>query len=362
MRTIEHNNFIPVQGTYFIHAEMAINTDASKTEAATVASGYATGGILHKNLFGEDKFIAPWQEKPKTGGIVYSTKLPGGYRINVSDPSGQYSDHAVMFTVGNPDHLLANADQEIPTHTLYDLPEEVQYHMWEQTLTVVRAYLEYFKRVYPGEEVLVFLGENCICIRTCERARTSRTIVLPHHHVVPIRLRDIDQTTPVAFDHLTREQEAFRSKTFRPFVDFVHKQLPTDVQKYIGPFTLHYGTPVGYTFTIPGNISNELFTRCMNEHHKAFSTIAASLTKFVPHTLREHLSIPMPSYRLYVSYTKDGDIQCNISIEALSACGVMESMGVALKRSPDVPKRVTPQERTAYLSHVTGALDRKLRD
>jgi hypothetical protein len=342
-------------------AHTAINTSVTPEDAAKMAEKNNTAGHIRQEFF-----------NPENGkGNVLSVTTDESSNSNSSRvrltaaytelASAEFAANGHVFRVSeNPDpeerakeQTAINAEQ-VPTHTVYDLPFATQVSYWSEvleSLDIYHATLEDFSDPY---KVTIFAGENAVKERT-GKIRTSRSIAIPHAHTVPLEhdtvteLPDGDPTMA----HVNYEQRVLE-KIGQKLADRVHENLPQDAQSKLldtmegdDPnlkLRKRLVKPFGYQLQLPSDISITDFASFMEDHHHAYVGTTDEIVERLSVKNQKRI-IPQPSYRMYV-FKEDqgkGDISVIISPEFISHGGLIEAAGLKLNRSVDNEPKHDPE-------------------
>ncbi|MDQ3008886.1 MAG: hypothetical protein M3Q81_04810 [bacterium] len=322
------------EGVYRLRSHKeAINTAASPEAASRVAQSYNTREYLEREFFGEHE------------RMLGQTTLEDGSRVSVVIPTGPYSEEAVL--------VMAAGSEIDPTKTasIYDLSTATQAEYWKKILKC----LEVFHASVTHRNQRVAAVENNIKVVTNPEMRTSRTIVLPHTHIIKVDLDALEEGK-WRMSHLRKEQFVLRQTAFmQPLLQQLQEELSVATGFQFPSLTLRHSAPYGYSFEA-GNIYDvPQITSRLAAHHQAYTETANSVLS----TLREHHQrkiIPQPSYRSFLEI-KDGEkLIATISPECLSPAGVMEAAGIKLERGPEYPQRKTSKELAVFFGQVTVGL------
>ncbi len=321
------------RGRIELHSDKpAINTSATPAEAAKVSDGYNTATFL-KEVFFEDNPT-----------IIHRTDLPSGGAVTTMNPSGPYSEGAVMVIAAGP-HTF---DQEhTKTETIYDYPIDTQQAYWASIIDALDIFNQHtLEEEQDPEKYVIFATENCMVTRTTEKIRTSRSIALPHSQVMRLNTEHIipfaDPKTAI-IPHLAFEQAALKNKKrLTGIADRVqglafdhHSQPLQDVK-------IHSREPFGYSFaaTKAGDVVE--VAKNMRIHHESYTRAADELISGLKSSNQKKI-IPQPSYRLYMAYD-NGIFRAATSPEFLSHAGVMEAAGVTISRDVNHPRRLAVEK------------------
>lgn len=331
------------QGYLHLYAERpAINTSASVMDAAAIANRQNTADYLKQTFFTPNPSILSMHE------------LENGGQTTLMIPSGPYAEGAVMVIAKGPHSL----DREgIQTETIYDYPDDVQNSYWMTIYSSLQACNELAKE--KGRDGLhVVASENCIATRTNAVHRTSRSIALPHSQIFTL---DEQHITPFDEDeeeinHLVFEQQALQQERWlKGYTQLVQGLVVNKMRHGLEGLRCETKAPFGYSFIASYDGAIEEITQVMNAHHQAYTEAAELWVPQLKPSFQEKISIPQPSYRLYMS-SEDGNFQVTVSPEFLSHAGVLEAAGVELKRGPQYPRRISEEQMAQDRAYIRDAV------
>lgn len=257
-----------------------------------------------------------------------------------------YVDSSVLIVAGTPE-VIDNENaktslEQIPTYTIYNLDRNIQKNYWTDILHALNTYEEIVQETGESGRYTVFAAENCLCERTHNGMRTSRSLGVPHAHVLKVDHNDIEKMP--SFDanmqKVDEEQEELE-RIGQGLADNVFAHLPPNAQTMLTDvmegdneklkIRKRLARPFGYTMSLNPGISIDDFTDFMKAHHDAYAEIAEEF-------FNGKAQIPQPSYRLYIYREKEGNISLIISPEFSSNGGVMEAAKIKQDRSPEFKK------------------------
>jgi hypothetical protein len=299
-----------------------INTSANIAEAARIAKTFSTPEYLSYAFFNS---LHP--------DFLYKEVLPSGGKVSVCVPTSPYTEQSVLVVAAGPDSFNHNP---VKTEAIYDYPADVQNAYWEKILTS----LDVFAYESSGQPLSHAVAvENCIAVRTNDQVRTSRSIALPHAHILCINEASLENED-WSLAHLTFEQRVLHNKRL---MGVFLKELAKGTQ--LQDLTARAFAPYGYSFTLwqegEKTPRDKAVTQRLAKHHWAYAQTAQTAETELSARNASKI-IPQPSYRLYLS-AEGGAVRAIVSPEFLSPAGVMEAAGIRLERNTAYPQRV-PQE------------------
>ncbi len=308
--------------------DTAIRNNATPEEAAAQAAKINSAGHIARE-FGEEGYNPRLRVRNLYSRIV--------------QPAAPYTDSALLVAAVGPkfahiDTSKPSTEKElnkmVQTHSVYTLPRDVQIEYWRdirKTKNIVKKFIE---ETAKPEDYVIFAAENNILERTNPKRRTSRSIALPHTHILAINTNDIvgleEDTIDFNMRHVLEEQEAL-AQVGEVLGNKVYNSLTgADKDKIIGRFSGRMAMPYGYSIRFNPNISDGDFTDLMYGHNEAYTK-----TLLESPELLAGATIPQPSQRIYIL-----DNQVIIVPEFTSSGGVLEAAGVQLDRSPNHVQRI----------------------
>ncbi|HSX09984.1 MAG TPA: hypothetical protein VLF93_07545 [Candidatus Saccharimonadales bacterium] len=331
--------------TFVPEAQMgaAIQNNATAAEAAEKARKLNTVAHVARE-FGEEGY------NPRL--------LVRNEYTRILTPAAPYTDLALLIAAVGPkfahiDTAQPPTEQElnkmVQAHSIYTLPREVQIDYWRdirKTKNVLRNFVE--EKANP-DEYIIFAAENNILERTNPRRRTSRSIALPHTHILAINTNDIVELELDDLDpnmHHVLEEQKQLSKVNALLGERVYGHLTrADKDKMRGEFMERTAMPYGYSMHFDPAISDEDFADLMYGHNEAYTKALLESPE-----LLEDATIPQPSQRIYIL-----DDQVIFVTEFTSSGGVLEAAGVQLDRSPDYDQRIKAPELLEMNSRLKAA-------
>lgn len=331
------------QGYLHLYAERpAINTADAVSKAAEIANIFNTPNYLQETFF---------EPNPT---ILYTENLTSGGQTTLMIPSGPYAEGAVMVIAKGP-HSLDK--EEVQTETIYDYPDDVQESYWNTIYTSLQAFSELAEEK-GGEGLHVVASENCIATRTNEEHRTSRSVALPHAQIFTLNEADIvpfeedeEKIRHLVFEQTALQQDKFLSR----YTQLVQELVTGEMRHGLEGLRREQKAPYGYSFVASHDGDIEEIREVMQAHHQAYTEAAHMWIPQLKPTFQQQITIPQPSYRLYMS-SDGGNFQVTVSPEFLSYAGVLEAAGVELKRGPQFPRRITEEQMARDRTYVRDAV------
>lgn len=285
--------------------------------------------------------------------VIYTQDFKDGTKIHLVHPTGPYTDRALMLTAYNENFFTADSDSNPNTHFIYEFSDEVQYAWWSNIVAGLKTSRQILEEE-GREDVAIKYVENSTRVSN-HQFRTSRTLIIPHGQFVErdpkLLKRHEMKNVP---EHEVREKQLLYSRrnSVNRFMNQVREKMSTNTANNFEVASEH---PLGYGFRIP--LDTQQIAPTMKSHHLAYKEMQEKYKKELierrkrllnPSTLEQvEKSIEAPSYRLYVGL--DGnEAVINISPEVISYAGVMQGWGIHLIRKPNVPLRITTEEKHEY--------------
>jgi hypothetical protein len=368
-------------GVLKMHSEgTVVNPTTTTAEAAASARRLNTPTFISNTFFGLDA--------ERTLSSLY---FPDTSQVVLYNQTGKYSDLSVMALAIGPNtldttHSTSEGTKNIETENVYMYPMDVQEEYWLKIMRTMKNFKDYDKFYLKSEgDTRIITGENCIATVTSDDFRTSRSIAVPHTHIMAFRNDSIEphDNKPEVVPWLAEEQEL--TKLFAPTIvkriqpalrdipvliqDADPKTYPDRTISETLELTPRDEAPFGYSFDLPMGIDSlkmwpigtRVMASVMEAHHKAYTKVAKDIEQRLSKRLLEKgyaQFIPQPSYRLYMelverdtdehtNYKLGGDIvRVTVSPEFLSHAGIIEAAsdaregGLLLNRAPSNPQRI----------------------
>jgi hypothetical protein len=310
--------------------DTAIRNEATTAEAAAQAKKLNTYAHVARE-FGEEGY------NPR---LLVRNKY-----TRILRPAAPYTDSAILVAVVGPKFAHIDTSKEptpqetsrtVQTHSIYTLPWDVQVAYWRDIRKSVKVLKDFIKDTGDPKEYTIFAAENNILELTNPETRTSRSIALPHTHILAINHNTIEEVETIDpnMQHVLEEQEILY-KIGEDLGDEVYKNLSTaNKYKLNGRISGRMDMPFGYSMRFKKGLSDEDFADMMYGHNEAYTT---AILEF-PELLID-ATIPQPSQRIYLF-----DNEVIFVPEFISSGGVMEAAGVELDRSPNYKQRIKQEE------------------
>lgn len=311
-------------GELKLHATSgAINTNEPLDKVAEATTRMNTPEFL------EDKFFN------ELNPSILSTKtLESGGKVTVMQPSGPYSEDAVMVIARGPQSYK---NGEVLTQNSYDFPFDTQVEYVRTIMSGLKALHHLCEEEGTSSEYSIFGTENCMDQISDENFRLSRSIALPHSQIIRIDHKAVQPTTQ-RIDHLEHEQRLLRhigkAKVFsQDFMKHMEKRAGESLRNIQTRTT----APFGYDISFNSGVDASEVARVLAEHHSAIGILSNQWVNRLKPSNKQRTK-PMPSYRAFYHYAPNKDFVVTISPEITSHAGVLEAAGIILDRSPENPQ------------------------
>ena len=293
--------------------------------------------------------------------ILVRNILPQGGTSTVR-PDAPYTDPTLMIVAADSELIngeislqpSTEEDKElVPTRTIYDFDEGVQELYWRDILQTLQSFEDVVDEKGNTSRYTIFAAENCIRDRSNEEMRTSRSIAIPHTHIIILDDAEVNELHDVSphIKNVISEQQ-FLKYIGSSLADRVYENLPDNAKNnLVNTMEVAEGDasddinlklrkrmamPFGYTMQLPQGLSDKEFAEFMREHHEAYSKTAEEMLGILNDGDKKQF-IPQPSYRLYIHREKSGDVSLIVSPELFSAGGAIEALGLKLERDEKYP-------------------------
>lgn len=301
----------------------ALNTAEPKEKVAEATARMNTPEFLEDTFFNENN---PHVLSIKT--------LSSGGKVTVMQPSGPYSEDAVMVIARGPHSYI---DGEVPTQNTYDFPFDTQVEYVRTIMDGLQALRGICETEGSKDDYSIFATENCMDRISDSEYRLSRSIALPHSQIIRVH-HDTITPTNQTIDHLEHEKRLL--KNIKRNEEFTHALVPHLKKRggsSVASIAPREKIPFGYDISFNPDVTAGEVARVLLEHHGA-AGLLSNKWKSGLREANQAKTKPMPSYRAYYHYTDEGSFVVSISPEIVSHAGVLEAAGIMLSRGAEHPR------------------------
>lgn len=274
--------------------------------------------------------------------------FPTGDIVETHVPAGSYSQGALQViairgevTQGIP---VEQINGRVPTRSIYEFPVAAQQEYFHQILGSMLSISERYGE-YTYEPYKVLFTENAAQTVSDEHHRVARTIAEPHAQIwiANGKTEPFDQQKVPRLLRQERRLVSFLTDAIESGLTKLSNDLSSNGAE-IPDFMVRSAPPYGYVMETrinrdqPVRHQANLLSTLMVAHHNRYKTEATRLTEYLTTRERGHLAnklLPQPSYKVFGTYSIDGNLEISIAPTVIAGTGVVEVLDRQIYRSPE---------------------------